>query len=86
MALPVAKCLQTLPSLPITSYYYFAGRGKILTHECIVRSEPVLRLICVDGTLLYVHLSVDHYYRLSCKETRSNKATIVSARNKIARR
>ena len=38
-----------------------------------MQSEPVLRLIGVDGTFRCVHLFIDYYYRLSRKETRSFK-------------
>ena len=33
---------------------------QILTYECMMRSEPVLRLISIDSTLHHLHLSVDH--------------------------
>ena len=38
-----------------------------------MQTEPVFRLISVDGTFRCVHLFIYNYYRLSRKETRSVK-------------
>ena len=84
MALPVVKSLETLATLPITFkpaeqvvyifIFYFLRGAQILTCQCKMQSEPVLRPISVDGTFRCVHFSIDNCYHLSrnmLKETRS---------------
>ena len=89
-----AKSLQMLPWSPLhvlagacrtggLSFFFILLRGaQILTRECIVRGEPVLRLISVNGTFRCVHLSIDHYYRLSRKETRRTKKLLLVCETK----